>query len=214
MNNIELHLYLRLDRRQKSKSDARVNTSQREQYGVLFNLRPDHAFHIVYSFIPSPKVPVHILHLGNIVNHVFEDLRKTKAPNTPPWENTATNTWLIKTPKNPVGKIWRKSACWRILHLHFVASLKTSCEKLQETLPKEKKSTTTIIRTYFNLLDLDSIESSMANFRDVLPWSLQNYLSMTKYLLLEVYAVMHMKFSKQIPYCCKDYIRNFTSTHF
>jgi hypothetical protein len=36
----------------------------------------------VYSFIPSPKVPVHILHLGNIVNHVFEDLRKTKAPNS------------------------------------------------------------------------------------------------------------------------------------
>jgi hypothetical protein len=32
MNNIELHLYLRFDRRQKSKRDARVNTSQREQY--------------------------------------------------------------------------------------------------------------------------------------------------------------------------------------
>jgi hypothetical protein len=47
-----------------------------------FTLRSDPAFHIVYSFIPSPKVPVHILWLGNIVNHVFEDLRKTKAPNT------------------------------------------------------------------------------------------------------------------------------------
>jgi hypothetical protein len=35
----------------------------------------------VYNFIPSPKVPVHILHLGNIVSHVLEDLRKTKAPN-------------------------------------------------------------------------------------------------------------------------------------
>jgi hypothetical protein len=32
MNNIELHLYLWLDRRQKSKRDTRVNTSQREQY--------------------------------------------------------------------------------------------------------------------------------------------------------------------------------------
>jgi hypothetical protein len=32
MNNIELHLYLRLDRRQKSKCDARMNISQREQY--------------------------------------------------------------------------------------------------------------------------------------------------------------------------------------
>jgi hypothetical protein len=44
----------------------------------------DHAFHIVYSFIPSPKVLVYIyiLHLENIVNRVFEDLRKTKAPNS------------------------------------------------------------------------------------------------------------------------------------
>jgi hypothetical protein len=32
MNNTELHLYLRLDRRQESKRDAQVNTSQREQY--------------------------------------------------------------------------------------------------------------------------------------------------------------------------------------
>jgi hypothetical protein len=32
-NNIELHLYLRLDRRQRHKRDAQVNTSQREQYG-------------------------------------------------------------------------------------------------------------------------------------------------------------------------------------
>jgi hypothetical protein len=38
----------------------------------------------VYNFIPSPKVPVHVLHLGNIVNHVFEDLQKTKAPNSSP----------------------------------------------------------------------------------------------------------------------------------
>jgi hypothetical protein len=47
-----------------------------------FNLRSVHAFHIVYNFILSPKIPVHILCLGNIVNHVFEDLRKTKAPNS------------------------------------------------------------------------------------------------------------------------------------
>jgi hypothetical protein len=53
--------------------------------------------------------------------------------------------------------------------LHFVASLKTSCEKLQENSPR-KKSTTTLIGTYYDLLDLDSIESSIkANFRNVLP---------------------------------------------
>jgi hypothetical protein len=121
-NSIELHLYLRLDRRQKYKRDARASTSQREQYGGIvhlfigtghslckitfmpfifsidlrticrglnslfllksvpfsaiepklpcaqlrrwFNLRSDLALHIGYSFIPSPKVPVHILCFG------------------------------------------------------------------------------------------------------------------------------------------------------
>jgi hypothetical protein len=38
INNIELHLYLRLDRRQGSKYDARVNTGQHEQYSVTVNL--------------------------------------------------------------------------------------------------------------------------------------------------------------------------------
>jgi hypothetical protein len=37
-NNIELHLYLRLDRRQMYKHDARANTSQREQYGGTVHL--------------------------------------------------------------------------------------------------------------------------------------------------------------------------------
>jgi hypothetical protein len=47
-----------------------------------FNLRSDPTFHIVYNFIPSPKILVHILCSENIVNHVFEDLPKTKAPNS------------------------------------------------------------------------------------------------------------------------------------
>jgi hypothetical protein len=38
MNNSKLHLYLRLDRRCELKSDVRVNTSQREQYGVNVHL--------------------------------------------------------------------------------------------------------------------------------------------------------------------------------
>jgi hypothetical protein len=38
MNNIELHLYLRLNRRQKSKCDTRVNISQREQYDITVHL--------------------------------------------------------------------------------------------------------------------------------------------------------------------------------
>jgi hypothetical protein len=37
-NNIELHSYLRLDRRQKYKRDARASTSQREQYGGIVHL--------------------------------------------------------------------------------------------------------------------------------------------------------------------------------
>jgi hypothetical protein len=37
-NKIELHLYLRLDRKQRHKRDARVSTSQREQYGGTVHL--------------------------------------------------------------------------------------------------------------------------------------------------------------------------------
>jgi hypothetical protein len=127
--NIELHLYLQLDRRQKYKRDARAVQSQREQYGGTvhlfigtgrslceitfmpfmftidlrticrgldslfllksipfsstepklpcaqlrrwFNLRSDPASHIVCSFILSPKAPVCVLHLGNIVKSCF-----------------------------------------------------------------------------------------------------------------------------------------------
>jgi hypothetical protein len=37
-NNIELHLYLRLDRRQRYKHDARASTSQREEYRRTLHL--------------------------------------------------------------------------------------------------------------------------------------------------------------------------------
>jgi hypothetical protein len=37
-NNTELHLYLRVDRRQKYKRDARASTSQHEQYGGTVHL--------------------------------------------------------------------------------------------------------------------------------------------------------------------------------
>jgi hypothetical protein len=37
-DTIELHLYLRLDRRQRYKRDARASTSQREQYGGIVHL--------------------------------------------------------------------------------------------------------------------------------------------------------------------------------
>jgi hypothetical protein len=38
INNIEIHLYLHLDRRQRSKCDVQVNTSQRVQYGGTVHL--------------------------------------------------------------------------------------------------------------------------------------------------------------------------------
>jgi hypothetical protein len=37
-DNIELHLYLRLDRKWKYKRDAKMSTSQREQYGGTVHL--------------------------------------------------------------------------------------------------------------------------------------------------------------------------------
>jgi hypothetical protein len=38
MNNIELHLYLRHDKRQKSKRDTQMNSSQRDQYVGIVQL--------------------------------------------------------------------------------------------------------------------------------------------------------------------------------
>jgi hypothetical protein len=58
MNNIELHLYLRLDRRWKSKCDVRANTSQREQYRVT-----------VHLFIGTGRRPVEITFIPLITNY-------------------------------------------------------------------------------------------------------------------------------------------------
>jgi hypothetical protein len=58
MNDIELHLYLRLDRRRKFKCDVRVNTSQREQYRVT-----------VHLFIGTGHSPVEITFMSMITNY-------------------------------------------------------------------------------------------------------------------------------------------------
>jgi hypothetical protein len=147
-NNIELHLYLRLDRRQRYKRDARASTSQREQYGSTvhlfigigcsprkitfmpfifsidtidliticrgldslflfksvplsatepklpcsqlrrwFNLRSDPVFHIVYSFVPSPKVPVHILYLETLLIMFLRTFGRRRPPTVPKQED-------------------------------------------------------------------------------------------------------------------------------
>jgi hypothetical protein len=58
MNNSKLHLYLRLDRRCALKSDVRVNTSQREQYGIT-----------VHLFIGTERSPVEITFMSLITNY-------------------------------------------------------------------------------------------------------------------------------------------------
>jgi hypothetical protein len=58
MNYIELHLYLRLDRRQKSKRDTLVNTSQHEQYGG-----------IVYLFIGTGRSPIRITFMSLMTSY-------------------------------------------------------------------------------------------------------------------------------------------------
>jgi hypothetical protein len=57
-NNIELHLYLRLERRQKYKRDARANTSQHEQYGVT-----------VHLFIGIGRSPVKITFMSSTTSY-------------------------------------------------------------------------------------------------------------------------------------------------
>ena len=58
MNYIELHLYLHLDRRKKSKRDAQVNTSQREQYGGN-----------VHLFIGTGRSPVKITFMSLMTSY-------------------------------------------------------------------------------------------------------------------------------------------------
>jgi hypothetical protein len=58
MDNIELHLYLRLNRRWESECDERVNTSQREQYRVT-----------VHLFIGTGRSPVEITFMSLITNY-------------------------------------------------------------------------------------------------------------------------------------------------
>jgi hypothetical protein len=60
INYIELHLYLRLDRRQKSKCDVQVNTSQREQYGVT-----------VHLFIGTGHSPIKITFMPSINDYTL-----------------------------------------------------------------------------------------------------------------------------------------------
>jgi hypothetical protein len=45
-----------------------------------FNLRHDHAFYIVYAFSPSPKVPIHMSHLEDIVKSRFWGHLKDEGP--------------------------------------------------------------------------------------------------------------------------------------
>jgi hypothetical protein len=58
MYNIELHLYLRLDKGRRSKCDARVNTSQREHYRVT-----------VHLFIGAGRSPIEITFVSLMTNY-------------------------------------------------------------------------------------------------------------------------------------------------
>jgi hypothetical protein len=58
INNIELHLYLRLDRRQRSKCGVQVNTSQREQYEGTIHL-----------FIGTGRSPVKITFMSLMTSY-------------------------------------------------------------------------------------------------------------------------------------------------
>jgi hypothetical protein len=57
-NNIELHLYLHLDRRQKYKRNARASTSQSEQY-----------MGTVHLFIGTGRSPVKITFMSSTISY-------------------------------------------------------------------------------------------------------------------------------------------------
>jgi hypothetical protein len=48
------------------------------------NLLPDHAFHIVYSFIPRPKVPVNVLYLENMLVVFLRTFGRQRPPTVAP----------------------------------------------------------------------------------------------------------------------------------
>jgi hypothetical protein len=58
INNIELHLYFRFDRRQRSKYDVQVNTSQCEQYEGTIHL-----------FIGTGRSPVKITFMSLMTSY-------------------------------------------------------------------------------------------------------------------------------------------------
>jgi hypothetical protein len=69
INNIELHLYLRLDRRQRSKCDVQVNTSQREQYGVTVHLFIGTGHNPVkIAFMPSTNNYKHVTNYHGLIS--------------------------------------------------------------------------------------------------------------------------------------------------
>jgi hypothetical protein len=57
-NNIDLHLYLRLDRRRKYNRDTQVNINQREQYGGT-----------VHLFIGTGRSPVKITFISSTTSY-------------------------------------------------------------------------------------------------------------------------------------------------
>jgi hypothetical protein len=91
-NNIELHLYLPLDRRQGYKHDARASTSQREQYGGTVHLfigtRPSLCEITFMSFTIGYNHDTN--YHGSIGLFVFKSVqpivsRRVTMPNLPGW---------------------------------------------------------------------------------------------------------------------------------
>jgi hypothetical protein len=76
-NDIELHLYLRLDRKQKSERDARASTNQREQYGGTVHLFIVTGRNLCgITFIPSTIGYIHdINYHGSICLFIFKSVQ-------------------------------------------------------------------------------------------------------------------------------------------
>ena len=133
--------------------------------------------------------------------------------NTPPWANTATNTCLVKTPKKTSGKNMEKECMVIQIAFALCCLVKNLMWETSRKLTKGKRVQQLSSGHISILWDLDSTESSTkAKFRNVLPLILAKLYQYDK--IFSSGSICTYRFSKQIAYPCKDYFRNFTSTHF
>jgi hypothetical protein len=92
----------------------------------------------MYTFISKPKPPVTVYYTGKHVSHVFEDLRKTKAPQQLVWPAKAKSSaypHMYSTQNGKAKSTFNVAKCDKI----FDELLKNGNITLSHTIPPIEK---------------------------------------------------------------------------